>query len=58
MATTEQLISFIKAHDFDAHATEDGKIAGLMIYCQDGVAHGQWEVIEPTARAVRNWLGY
>lgn len=58
MNTIAQLITFIEAHGFEARSTEDGKIVGLMIYCKDGKAYGEWETIEPTAKAVRNWLGY
>ena len=35
MKTIAQLITFIKAHGFEARATEDGKIVGFMIYCKN-----------------------
>lgn len=59
MATTEQLIKFIAAHGIKARVASNGHIEALGQYYSSGRgASSKWESIEPTARAVRNWLGY
>ena len=59
MNTTAQLIQFIEAHGIQAKEMADGRIKAMShSYSKTLGANSEWETVEPTAKAVRNWLGY
>lgn len=53
-----QLVAYIAKHSISASIGRDGKIVAEAVYCKDGVAFSEFETVEPTLEAVRNWLGY
>lgn len=52
-----QLCAFIREHNFRCYP-ENGKIRAEMLYSSSDGSFTQWETIEPTLSAVRDWLGY
>jgi hypothetical protein len=56
--TTDQLIAFIKLHGNAAHALPDGRICAQVTFGKDGQTWQEWETVEPTLQAVRDWLEY
>lgn len=62
MTTIFDLLVYIRSHDTVARI-RNGQLQGLCEWTKrrdDGTieAGSQWETIEPTLEAVRNWLGY
>lgn len=58
MATTQQILAFIKSHGVVCSDNHDGTLCVVAVYCKDGVAYEEIEHIPATVEAARDWLGY
>ncbi len=48
----------LEGHGVKFHIRKDGKLEVLSVYTKDGKPGESWEVIEPTLKAVQEYLGY
>lgn len=53
----EKLAAFITEHGFRAEV-RNGQLFGEMAYSSTAGLSHEWEPVEPTLAAVREWLGY
>lgn len=63
MATSAAtLVKWIGEHGHEAYVAPDGAIMAWLTWTEgrgaDMVVGGHWERVEPTVKAVRDWLGY
>lgn len=58
MATTAQILAFIKAHGIVCSDNKDGTLCVTDVYYEDGKAYEEIERIPATVKAARDWLGY
>lgn len=56
--STQELIKYLDQHSIFSRIAADGKIHAHAVYCKDGKSFVEVEVIDPTFKAVREWLGY
>ena len=60
----ETMLRFIRNHEVDCHYTSDGKLMVEDVSVEPGDApietriHREWIEIEPSAAAIREFLGY
>jgi len=53
-----RLIAFLNAHSVDIITTTETTITVSGMYCRDGVAFSQPDVLPANLEAIRNYLGY
>lgn len=53
-----KLIAILRAHDQVARVLPNGDIEVDAVYCRDGKAYSQPEILKPTAKAIFDFLGY
>lgn len=58
MSNAQKLVAFIKSHGNDAFLSEGAITASVVVKYPNGEVRTEWERVQPTLQAVRDWLGY